>query len=414
MNLMMKRLFVCGVMGVCAASAWAEILDRSGGFKIGERMTLRPYVSASLTYDSNVHSRHGESDGDAMWTISPMLGLSYDAETWSLLLTGYYNYHQYFKSENRDQSRHNYGQDLRWNWSNSVGGEKGWSLILGESYQQITMADDMTLANGQNYGGDSRQFQFSGALQRNFNQYWHASVNGSYYWLDYDNDTNESYSFYGWNRWLVGAEAGFAPSPWTDFIISGSYTGYEQDNASPMGISNESSGFSLQAGIGSRMTDRISYRLLVGWSRFEYGKDAMTDDGFVYTATANWKIGESWNTMLLATSYYQPSERQLASASRVDALSWGLAKQMVRGKLRATLDLRYRRETQNYALSDMDADYVLNIITGRIGLNYSLNRFLSAFANAEVQRSLNSESDRRGGAYDYNRWRVTCGVSLSY
>ena len=34
---------------VAAATASAEVLDRPAGFKIGQRMTLRPYVSAAAT-----------------------------------------------------------------------------------------------------------------------------------------------------------------------------------------------------------------------------------------------------------------------------------------------------------------------------------------------------------------------------
>lgn len=423
---MNKTFCIVSAFLVICASAYGEVLDRSGGFKIGERLTLRPHVSASLTYDSNVrgyHSGKAGDNGDFMWTVSPSLSLSYDAEKWSLLLSGYYNYHQYFKKENRREDRHNFGEDLRWNWANSSGRAKGWSLVLGQSYQKITMADDMVLDNGQNYGGDSQQLQLSGAIQYRLNDFVHADLNGSYYWLDYDNNNKDTYSFYGWDRWLVGAEIGFAPSPWTDIILSGAYNGFSQDNAGNnidnrgTCISDKSQGFTFQAGLGSYMTDRISYRLLAGWSHFDYGDGALTDNGFVYTASLNWKIGQTWNMMFLGTSYYQPSERQMASVSRVDALSWGLAKVMVRGKLRCTLDLRYRRETQDCAIygdDGMDADYILNIVTGRIGLSYSLNRFLSCYLNGEYQKSLNDESTRRGGAYDYDRWRVTAGLTLAY
>lgn len=413
------------VGAVSCLSARAEVLDRLSGLKIGERLTLRPYVSMSLTYDSNVRSRSGgavRDGGDCLWTIAPTLGLTYNAENWSLLLTGYYNYRQYFKSENQEENSHNFGQDLRWNWANSTGAEKGWSLILGESYRQVTMAEDMTLADGSNYSSDSRQLQFSGALQRLFTDKLHADVNASYYWLDYIDD-NATCSYYGWDRWMVGAEAGYAFSRWTDFLISGSYQGYTQDNAESAktdvvhgrNISDSSSGYTLQAGLGSFMTERISYRLLAGWSMFDYGDGADKSNGFAYTASGNWKIGETWNTMLLATSYYQPSERQYASKSRVDAISWGIAKVMVRGKLRANLDIRYRRETNEYTIDSVgDYDYTLDILTGRIGLSYSLNRFLSVFANAEYQKSLNDHDDQRNGAYDYDRFRATVGFALSY
>lgn len=410
---------------VLCQAANAEVLDRPGGLKIGERLTLRPYVSMSITYDSNVRAQSGSSvqdGGDCLWTIAPTLGLTYNAETWSLLLSGYYNYRQYFKSENKEYNNHNYGEDLRFNWSDSTGGEKGWSLIIGESFRQITMSDDMVLADGSNYSSDSRQFQVSAALQRRFTEKLHADVNANYYWLDYMNDSS-SQTYYGWDRWMVGLEAGYAFSKWTDLLVSGSYQGYTQDNAETPrqgagyygNLGDTSYGCTFQAGLGSYLTERISYRALAGWSRFEYGDGASTANGFVYTLSGNWKIGETWNTMLLASSYYQPSERQYASQSRVDSVSWGIAKVMVRGKLRATADIRYRHETNEYSLnSTSDNDYVLNIWTGRLGLSYSFNRFLSAFGNIEYQRSFNDHEQERYGAYDYDRWRATIGFALTY
>ena len=410
--------FVLSGAFLCLTSS-AEVLDRPSGIKIGERLTLRPFVSISLTYDSNVEANSGGRVGennkkdDFLWTIAPSLWLHYNAETWSVILSGFYNYRQYFDSSHQNYNHHNFGEDLRWNWANSTGTEKGWSLILGESYQQITMADDMVMDGGQNYSGDSKQFQLAGSAQRRFNQYWHGDVNASYYWLNYDNDVNNRYAYYGWDRILVGAEAGFAPSKWTDILLSGSYQYYNQDNVEGSTISDSSQGYSLQGGLASYMTDRISYRLLAGWSRFDYGDTSDAANGFVYTASGNWKIGETWNTMFLASSYYQPSERQYATQTRVDAFSWGIAKVMVRGKLRTTFDIRYRHE-QHESLQSSDWDYNLDIWTGRLGADYTLCRFLSVFAYAEYQKSMNDEADKRGGMYDYDRWRITVGAKLQY
>ena len=410
-----KFLLVASVVSAVCMSATAEVLSRPSGIKIGERMTLRPYVSVSLTYDSNVEAQSGNSasNADCQWTIAPGLGLTYNAENWSLLFSGYYNYRQYFKNCYQNYNNHNYGEDLRWNWSTSTGRDKGWSLIIGEAFRQQTMADDMVLDGGDYYQGDSRQLQLSGALQRRFNEHWHGDLNAGYYWLDYMNDTQKRYSYYGWDRWSVGAEGGFAPSPWTDILLAVNYMGYQQDNLEGTRYDGNSQGWSVQGGLGSYMTERISYRVLAGWSRFEYGDDGSTQNGFVYTITGNWKIGETWNTMLMATSYYQPSERQYASQTRVDSVSWGLAKVMVRGKLRATLDLRYRHELHE-TINASNYDYNLDIVTGRLGFDYSLNRILAFFLYGEYQRSFNDEADRRNGAYDYDRFRVTAGVRFSY
>ena len=401
---------------VACPLAKAEMLDRPSGFKIGDRLTLRPYVAMSITYDSNVNphsSRNGDgSKDDCLWTISPTLMLHYNGENWSTILSGFYNYRQYFDSAHQNHNHHTFGEDLRVNWSNSAAGEKGWSLVLGQSFKQLTAADDMTLDGGQNYSQDSQQFQVAAAVQRNFNQYLHADLNASYYWLNYDNDNNR-YTYYGWDRLLLGAEVGFAPSKWTDIILNGSWQTYNQDNVDGTDYDGSSQGLTFQGGLGSYMTERISYRLLAGWSQFEYAGGESKANGFVYTVSGNWKIGETWNTMLLASSYYQPSERQHSSQSRVDAVSWGIAKVMVRGKLRATFDIRYRHETHE-SLTDSNWDYNLNIWTGRLGLSYTICRYLDVFGNVEYQNSANDESDKRGGAYDYDRWRATIGLKLQY
>ena len=413
-----RTLLLAGLISFVGLTAEAEVLDRQSGFKIGERLTLRPYVSLSFTYDSNVDANYarqgkGGSKDDFLWTISPALWLHYDGENWSAILSGFYNFRQYFNSDHQNYNHHNFGEEFRWNWSNAAPGEKGWSLVLGESYQQITMADDLVLDGGQNYSGDSKKFQVAGAIQRQFNQYWHGDVNASYYWLNYDNDANNRYTYYGWDRVLVGAEVGFAPSKWTDILLNGSWQHYNQDNLEGSTYDGSSQGLTFQGGIGSYMTDRISYRLLAGWSQFEYAGGESKANGFVYTVSGNWKIGETWNTMLLASSYYQPSERQHSSQSRVDAVSWGIAKVMVRGKLRATFDIRYRHETHE-SMTDSNWDYNLNIWTGRLGLDYTICRFMAVFANVEYQNSANDEAEKRNGAYDYDRWRATIGLRLQY
>ena len=115
--------------------------------------------------------------------------------------------------------------------------------------------------------------------------------------------------------------------------------------------------------------------------------------------------------MLLATSYYQPSEREYGSSQRVDALSWGLAHTMIRGKLSATLDLSYRRETHEYSATS-GSDYDIDVITGRLGLNYTVNRYLGLFGNIEYRRSFSD--GERGDYYDYDRYRLALGVRFTY
>ena len=414
----MRKLTLLAASSALAACGFAEVADRPSGIKIGQRLTLRPYVSMSVSYDSNVNGRgtSGGDNDDVMWTINPGFSLNYAAENWSLLLNGYYNYHAYTKSENVNRyNQHSYGESLRWNWANAGSDERGWSLMLSETFQQVTMTDDISLGDGSGYSADRSQFAINGVVQRRFNEHWHGDVNASYYYLNYDNDTSSPYrsALYGWQRWIVGAEAGFAPSKWTDIIGAVNYQGYLQDNVEGSVLDRESQGYTAQIGLGSFATERISYRALVGWSRFDYSNGESSDDGFVYSISGNWKIDDTLQTMLLATSYYQPSEREHSARTRVDSVSWGIGKSLIRKKLRATFDLTYRHETHD-CLGAGTLDYALDITTGRLGLDYTLNRFLAVYIYGEYQRSINNESDRKNLYCDYDRWRVTTGLRLTY
>ena len=414
------KLMVLGAAALLSSFATAEMMDRPGGIKIGQRMTLKPYVSVSASYDSNVSGSHSGGSGktdDIMWTINPGLNLEYKAEDWALLLNAYYNYHAYCQKRNSsDYNQHSYGESLRWNWSNSTKGDKGWSLMLSETFTQITMADDLTTADGSNYTADRRQMSAQGSVQRRFNENWHSEASLSYYDLDYLNDGNgHSYDLYGWQRWSGGLSAGYAPSKWIDLMGVIGYQGYRQDNAVDSQNRN-SQGYTAQVGFGSYATERITYRALAGWSRFEYSNNSNTSDGFTYSIAGNWKISDTWTMMLLATSYYQPSEYEQSSKSRTDSVSWGLGKSLVRDKLHAKLDVTYRHQTVEYVgnYAARSSDYALDTATVRLGLDYTLNRYLAAFVYGEYLRHWNDQSDDVGGWRDYDRWRVTAGLRLTY
>ena len=416
------KLGSVAVVAVMTSALSAEVMDRPVGIKIGERLTLKPYLSFSAAYDSNVD---GRSDGreDIVWVANPGLGIEYKAETWMIKANAFYQFNAYSKHNSENVNNyHAYGEDLTYNWTDSLPGERGWSLMLMEKYMNINQIDDIVNSSGTEYGRDRQEFKMAGALQRRFGGGFHADLNCSYYWLDYENDDNTSYSMYGWNRWLVGLELGYAPSKWTDILIAGSYQGYQQDNTqntsySDFSRSNSSEGWTIQGGIGSFATERITYRLLGGVSTFRYAEsDADTLNGFTYTVSGNWKISDTWNTMLLATSYYQPSETSYSSATRVDSVSWGLAHSMVRGKLRATFDAAYRREGREYS-GTTDYDYDLDIMSFRLGLYYTLNRYLELFTNFEFRQSMvsgQSSSSSRGDMYDYDRFRAQLGVRFTY
>ncbi|MBR2981894.1 MAG: outer membrane beta-barrel protein [Kiritimatiellae bacterium] len=411
---MKRAIFVLFAVGVSAVQA--EVLDRPGGLKIGQRMTLRPYVSLDYTYDSN---NDQQKDGTAVssWAVNPGLNLTYNAETWNLTAGVFYRYLAYNKYV-RSLNENNYGENVTFNWSSSQGGTKGWSLMLTERYQKICEDDDLTRNNGYGLWRDRQEFNVGAVLQRRFNDRFHGDINASYYYLDYDNDPRRYAALYGWDRWTVGVEAGYAMSKWMDLLVAGSYQGYTQDNGNDLTgygksrYSDDSKGWTVHGGFGSYFTERISYRVMTGWSQFEYSDGADDINGWTYSVSGNWKMSDTWNMMLLATSYYQPSEREYGCANRVDSISWGIGHSMIRGKLRAKFDIAYRRETREYS-SQGTWDYDEDILSTRFGLDYTINRFLAVYGRLEYQGCWFSDDV---GYYDrdYNRLRGTIGFRLTY
>ncbi|MBR4259142.1 MAG: outer membrane beta-barrel protein [Kiritimatiellae bacterium] len=402
-------------LAATAITASADFVDRPKGFRIGKRLTLRPYVSLSYTYDSNIDSAKKSKDA-SIFVVNPGLGAEYIDENWEVLGRAWYSYHGYSRYKSR-LNKSSYGENLSFKWTDSLPNEKGWSVMLTESFTQIAQDDDMTAHNGRGIGRDRKTFQIAGIVERRINEKWHAAGEASFYYLDYDNNIKEYAPLYGWKRTTVGGEIGYAASRWTDLLLAANYQWYTQDNipnSASYRYSDESRGWVVMAGLGTRATERISYRILTGWSRFEYANgDAKDVNGWTYQVSAKWKLSDTWNTMLLASSYYQPSEREVASAIRVDSISWGLAHSMVRGKLNATFDLNYRRETHEYSFS-RGYDYDDDIITARLGLNYTLNRFLQLYGRIEYQTDMCDGGNVRGHNYDYDRFRGTVGMRLTY
>jgi len=421
----MKKLFFT-LSIIAALTAQASVLERPAGFRIGQRMTIRPYVSLFYTWDSNVDSSTSQTS-DSSFNIMPGFTFTYKANNWSLEGGAYYQYHAYAKNA-AQLNQHSWGENLAFNWSNSKNGGRGWSLVLRESFQQIAQDDDMTNDGGRGIGRDRWQLQVAGVLQRRFTDRWHADIDASYYYIDYKNNETKYAPLYGWQRWTAGGQIGYAASKWTDILLMANYQGYIQNNNDYQGsdavysqkLSQNSQGVTVHLGVGTYATERISYRVSGGYSYFSYADGASKAGGFTYAVSGQWRMADRWNMMILASSYFQPSETEYGSLQRTDSISWGLAHSMIRNKLTATLDLTYRHEKReyvdNFSTYAYSSDYADDIITARLGLNYAINRFVSLFGNCEYQRAFYDRTTYGQGSssWDYNRWRLSVGLRLTY
>ncbi len=410
---MNKTLFTASILALGTIAAQAGDLDRPRGIRVGQKLTLNPYVSLAYTYDSNPDS-YRKADPGSNWEVNPGLNFTYLDDNWSLVGGAWYSYHAWNKYPDQQNSS-SYGEKLDFKWANSLPNEKGWSLLLSESYQQVAEDDDWNYAGGRGLGRDRKQFTFDGALERRFTERFHGTFVGDYYLLDYDNNYSKYGNLYGWKRLTVGAEGGYMLSRWTDFIVSANYQWYWQDNTGTYNyLASDSTGFSLMAGVSTRATERISYRVLAGWSRFKYA-NASELNGWTYELSGKWDISETWSMMVLGSSYFQPSEREVGSANKVYNISWGLAKSLIRNSLRATFDIAYRKEERVYScVDDRRGNYDEDITSARFGLVYTLNRYIDIYGRLEYQWYDGSYADKEDKSYDFDRFRATIGLRLTY
>ena len=421
----MSKSLLVGLTVAASVVAQAGNMDRPTGIKIGERLTLRPYVSLSYTFDSNVdQGRHSSKKAGSSWSIAPKLGFDYKGENWNVAGSAFYQYHAYANYPHK-LNNGSWGENMSIDWTTEDAEGRGWAFRLSEDIHRYSQDDDMTETHGRGIWRDRINLTGNAAIERRFTERLHAALTGSIYWLDYDNDENAYAPLYGWSRWTAGANVGYMISPKSDVYIAGNYQGYLQDNHKRRSyggsgdektgnVANQSKGVSVHVGVQTRATERFSYNVSAGWSRFEYAEGLSSNDGFTYSAAGQWKLSDTLNLMGSASSYYQPSEREYGAALKCYTASVGLGKSFVRGKLSATADLSWRLEDHVYA-TYRDDDYNENIWALRLGLNYTLNKYLGFFGSAEYQTEQSSGSDAtRNNAYDFERWRLSLGVNITY
>lgn len=385
--------------------------DKPQGFRFfNQHLTIKPYVSLSYSYDSNVDTMQ-KSIGDSIFCLQPGADFEWKGERWALVGSLWYRRNSYCKYSN-EMGENSFGESLAYKWTTSSQKEKGWSLILAEKYRYIDQADAIGSGDGRGIWRDREAFDITGEVQRRFSERLHAEVIGQYNWLDYKNDTGKYAPLYGWSSWSVGAEAGYAVSKWTDILVSGGYSHYLQKGGHGYhNYNNESKSWTLHAGLGSHATERITYRALMGMSWLDYGGRSNADCGWTYSLSGNWRVNRQWQVSVLGRSYYQPSERSRGQAIKVYSLSGGVSYLTLADKMTLTANVAWRYEdtcyNDRYLAHGNDFDE--SILSFRLGATYIINRWMSVFAHLTWEEEW---CDRR--SYDYHRFRGTIGMRFHY
>jgi len=402
-----------GAVGAFAAGETSgSVADKPEGFRFfGQHLTIKPYVSLSYSYDSNVDTTKHSAD-DNIFLVEPGVDFIWRADNWSLTGTLFYRYNYYCEySDTMDEN--SYGESLRYAWTTSSADSRGWSLLLSERYAFISQSDDLGSKDGRGIWRDREHFDAAGALERRFTDRWHADVSGQYDWIDYHNDSTKYAPLYGWSEWAGGLEAGYTLSPWTDFLIAGGYSHYLQKGSEGYDAhySNESESWSVQGGLGSRATEKISYRALVGASWLNYGGHSGTDSGWTYSLSGNWRVSRQFQVSMIGSSYYQPDERYLGSASKVYTLSAGCSYLTFGDRVTFTANVAYRHNQNvfnDYSAGGGDGEDE-DTVAYRLGATYTLNRWMSFFGHISYEDEFCDNKD-----WEYDRFRGTLGVRFHY
>ena len=393
-----------------------QTVSRPTGFRFfNQHLTIKPYVSLSYTYDSNIDSDSSNED-DSVFAVNPAVDFEWHGAKWMLVGNIWYR-HRYFCEFNDQMGENSYGESLQYRYSSSAQNAKGWSLMLSERYAFINQSDDLDSQGGRGIWRDRQTLDVTGVLERRFTERWHMDIQGQYSWLDYDNQTGRYAPLFGWSQYSAGAQLGYAASKWTDLLVAAGYSRYDQDIdyndiRTSRSYNEQSDAYSIQGGVGTRATERISYRALMGASWFDYGGGGYTDCGWTYTLSANWRVHRQVQLSLLGSSYYQPSDQYIGQAEKIYNLSAGVSYLTLGDRLKLSANLMWRFNETCYADSVYTSRYKYDRthLSARFAADYLLNRWTSIFAHV----IWDDESTDTNSYYDYNRIRGVFGVRLHY
>ena len=393
-----------------------QTVSRPTGFRFfNQHLTIKPYVSLSYTYDSNIDSDSSNED-DSVFAVNPAVDFEWHGAKWMLVGNIWYR-HRYFCEFNDQMGENSYGESLQYRYSSSAQNAKGWSLMLSERYAFINQSDDLDSQGGRGIWRDRQTLDVTGVLERRFTERWHMDIQGQYSWLDYDNQTGRYAPLFGWSQYSAGAQLGYAASKWTDLLVAAGYSRYDQDIdyndiRTSRSYNEQSDAYSIQGGVGTRATERISYRALMGASWFDYGGGGYTDCGWTYTLSANWRVHRQVQLSLLGSSYYQPSDQYIGQAEKIYNLSAGVSYLTLGDRLNLSANLMWRFNETCYADSVYTSRYKYDRthLSARFAADYLLNRWTSIFAHV----IWDDESTDTNSYYDYSRIRGVFGVRLHY
>jgi hypothetical protein len=393
----LKNKYTASLLLSMVALPIGLLAQRSDGLRFGN-FKLSPYVSIDATYDSNVRLQPDEQ-ADIIYRVNPGLDAEYRGTDWGIVGNAWYAYDLYQKYDVLNASR--YGENLE-AYVESV---KGWKFRMGERYYFSNQNDSMLTGGGSGIWRNRHQFDVDALLAYEINERLSVGVNGIYTDNWFDSETEKYQPLYGFSSAQVGAEIDYGITQKTALLLNGSYQQYSSDG-NVSGESNDSDGYSIAGGVGSRFTERLKYRILVGANVYSYADDTSISPSV--NASISWKMSPRWAATLATATYYQPSETAQAQAKNIWSLSAGLSYKPTE-RIDMTADFVYRREN-NETMDDETAmkDYETDQYAVRYRVAYWFIRYASVYAAAEYTFQTDEVTD------DWERYRLSIGCLFRY
>ena len=375
----------------------SSLAQESRGFKFNN-LNVSPFVNLEYKYDSNVNYDRKQEQDDSILRVNPGVDLSFQGDMWGLRGNAWYAY-EWYKELDRLNSD-SYGESLEVYRESA----KGWRFVLGESYMRDTENDSLLDDGGRGLWREREQFELTSALSYQFSEKTSATVSGMYSDLSYVNDSNQYEPLYGWEEWTLGLELARKLSEKSNVLLSGSYQQYTSDGATK--VDDTSTGYTLQAGFGSRATERIKYRALTGVSWFDYG-DSDMQAGWTYSVDASWVINKKWAASVAGSSFFQPSERDANQAVQAYTMSAGLTYKPMR-LLSTRFDVLYRREENQFndASTNAGTDDRYSL---RARADYQLMRYVTLYGGLEYEDQMSDDAES-----EFDRYRASLGLNFRY
>jgi hypothetical protein len=392
-------------MLVVSASFYSRAQD-TRGFKFNN-LTVSPFVNLDYAYDSNVNfnrargaglgASQGSEVGDSILTVNPGVDLTYIGNDWGLAGNAWWAYDRYAKVDSLSAGR--YGESLAFYREAA----KRWRFDLRQSYTKSSQNDSI-IDGGQGLQREQEQFVLNGSVAYELSERTKATLSGMLSDLTYENRAPLS-PLFGWTEYSVSLELARKLTEKSDVLVSGSYRIFSQDSDST--LSADSTEYGLMAGLGSRASKLIRYRVLTGLSLYEF-ESGEQEVAWTYSVTANWTVNKKVGLSAAGSSFFQPSKTGDGSrAEKVDALSVGVTYRPMK-KLTTRLDLAARREEEQVS-NGSGGGSTDELFSVRSRVDYELMRYVSIHGGLEYQKFISDQ-----GESDFDQYRATVGMSLRY